>query len=246
MNSTANNTAEKDSLPDLTLRGFKIIDDIKTELEKACPGVVSCADILALAARDAVSFQYKRSQWKVLLGRRDGTISRASEALPNIPSPFFNFTQLEQFFARKGLTVDDLVVSSDAHTIGHSHCSSFDFRLYNFTGKGDQDPSLSPPYAAYLKTQCKSLSDLTTKIEMDPGSSVSFDNHHYNILLQHEGLLESDAALLTDKRSLNVAEKMLISRNFFAEFGQSMNRMGNIQVLTGTEGEIRKKCSVVN
>ncbi|KAB1214074.1 Peroxidase 3 [Morella rubra] len=163
---------EVDSLPDLTLRGFKIIDDIKTELEKACPGVVSCADILALAARDAVSFQHKRSLWKGLLGRRDGTISRASEALPNIPSPFFNFTQLEQFSARKGLTVHDLVVLS--------------------------------------------------------------------------GLLESDAALLTDKRSLNVAEKMLISRNFFAEFGQSMNRMGNIQVLTGTEGEIRKKCSVVN
>ncbi|KAB1214073.1 Peroxidase 3 [Morella rubra] len=246
LDSTANNTAEKDSPPDLTLGGFNVIDEIKTELEKACPGVVSCADIVALAARDSVSFQYKRLLWKVLLGRRDGTISRASEVIANLPPPYFNFTQLKQSFSSKGLTVHDLVVLSGAHTIGNSHCPSFDNRLYNFTGKGDQDPSLSPPYAAYLKTQCKSLSDDTTQLEMDPGSSLSFDNHYYKLLLQHEGLFESDAALLTHKTSLNEVKKMLISRNFFAEFGQSMRRMGNVQVLTGTEGEIRKKCSVVN
>jgi len=54
LNSTQNNTAEKDSIPRFALRGFEVIDESKTELEKICPGVVSCADILSLVARDAI------------------------------------------------------------------------------------------------------------------------------------------------------------------------------------------------
>ena len=55
LESTAGNTAEKDAIPNLSLAGFDVIEDIKEALEEKCPGIVSCADILTLATRDAVS-----------------------------------------------------------------------------------------------------------------------------------------------------------------------------------------------
>ena len=50
IDSTTNNLAEKAAIPNLSLARFDIINEVKTKLEKTCPGVVSCADIVALAA----------------------------------------------------------------------------------------------------------------------------------------------------------------------------------------------------
>jgi Peroxidase len=48
--------SEKDALPNNnSLRGFDVVDDIKTAVENVCPGVISCADILALAAEISVN-----------------------------------------------------------------------------------------------------------------------------------------------------------------------------------------------
>ncbi|GLJ44876.1 hypothetical protein SUGI_0944640 [Cryptomeria japonica] len=246
LNSTATNTAERNAIPNLSLRGFEVIDDAKAELEKKCPGVVSCADILALVTRNAVVVGSGGPFWRVRTGRRDGIISQQNEVLANLPPPFAIFSQLRTSFERKGLTVKDLVVLSGAHTIGNGHCAGFHNRLYNFTGKGDTDPSLDPTYAQFLKSKCTSLTDTTTSVEMDPKSSLTFDSHYFTNLQAKRGLFQSDAALLTHSVAKKVVVKQLEENSFFENFKHSMEKMSEIEVLTGITGQIRHHCAFVN
>ncbi|XVE74497.1 hypothetical protein DITRI_Ditri12bG0021500 [Diplodiscus trichospermus] len=246
LNSTKTNQAEKDAFANLSLRGFHVIDAVKSAVEAACPGVVSCADILALVARDSVSMIHGPS-WKVPLGRRDGRVSILNESFTNLPAPISNFTQLKQLFAAKGLSVKDLAVLSGGHTIGISHCSSITNRLYNFTGKGGTDPALDPNYVAKLKQKCKPK-DTTTLVEMDPGSFKTFDADYYTLVAKRRGLFHSDAALLNNAETKDyvILQASTYGSTFAKDFAKSMVKMGKVGVLTGNQGEIRKHCAFVN
>jgi peroxidase len=54
MLKSRNGTGERNAFPSYSLRGYDEIDHIKTKLEAECPRTVSCADIIVMAARDAV------------------------------------------------------------------------------------------------------------------------------------------------------------------------------------------------
>ncbi|OMO72331.1 Plant peroxidase [Corchorus olitorius] len=246
LNGTTNNPAERDAIPNLSLRGFNIIDNVKALVEKACPGVVSCADIIALVARDAV-LEIHGPFWPVPLGRRDGRVSIMNQVFAELPAPFHNISTLKAFFAAKGLNTKDVAVLSGGHTIGTSHCGGFSNRLYNFTGRGDTDPTLDPNYIVKLKQKCKP-GDRTTLVEMDPGSFKTFDEDYFTLVAKRRGLFQSDAALLDDPetKAYVFLQAQTHGSTFGKDFAESMVKMGNALVLTGKQGEIRKHCALVN
>ncbi|TVU11517.1 hypothetical protein EJB05_45108 [Eragrostis curvula] len=248
LNATGGSLAEKDAKPNKSLRGFGSVDRVKAKIEAACPNTVSCADVLTLMARDAVVLA-KGPFWPVALGRRDGTVSSATEAANELPPSFGDIPLLTKIFISKGLDLKDLVVLSGAHTLGTAHCPSYADRLYNFSSAYSSDPSLDSEYAQKLKTRCKSVDDKTMLSEMDPGSYKTFDTSYYRHVAKRRGLFQSDAALLTDDSTRAYVQRIATGKfdtEFFKDFSESMIKMGNVGVLTGAEGEIRKKCFVAN
>ncbi|KAJ1281777.1 hypothetical protein BS78_04G331700 [Paspalum vaginatum] len=239
LDSTGKNVpaAEKDGPPNVSLHAFYVIDNAKQALEALCPGVVSCADILALAARDAVALSGGPS-WVVPVGRRDGRVSLANET-STLPGPRASFEQLKQAFHARGLSTKDLVVLSGGHTLGFAHCSSFQNRIQ----QQQLDPALSPSFAAALRRACPANNtDHGAGSAMD-ATSATFDNTYYRMLQVGRGLLSSDEALLTHPKTRAFVALFAASQEaFFRAFAKSMLRMA---ALNGGD-EVRANCRRVN
>lgn len=248
LNSTAGNQAEREAPPNNpSLHGFELIDQIKEILEYHCPGVVSCADIITYAARESVHESGNFDRYAVRGGRKDGRISCASEVLSNLPFPTFDADALIQRFRSKGLSKEEMVTLSGAHSIGVSHCSSFLGRLSNFNKTGRPDPTLNKSLAEKLRSECPDAKKNNGVVVMDTFTPAILDNEYYKSVLQNKGLLTSDQTLLTNK----VTRKQVMGNaakpsDWEKKFVKAMIKMGEIEVLTGNEGEVRKKCGFVN
>ncbi|KAE8721587.1 Peroxidase P7 [Hibiscus syriacus] len=163
---------ENHASPNVNLvRGFDVIDDIKSAVENVCPGVVSCADhIAAIAARDSVN-NLGGPKWEVKLGRRDSRTASQTAANANIPRPNSNLTQLFWW-----------------------------------------------PYQEYFKN-----------------------------LVGKRGVLHSDQELLSGGSTDSIVRAYSKDqRSFSSDFVEAMIKMGDINPLTGSLGEIRKDCRRVN
>ncbi|KAL6912385.1 hypothetical protein ACP4OV_001190 [Aristida adscensionis] len=236
LDSTSNVTAEKDGPPNASLHSFFVIDNAKQAVEALCPGVVSCADILAFAARDAVVLSGGPS-WVVRVGRRDGRVSLANETTSALPGPSASFEQLKQAFHGRGLSTKDLVVLSGAHTLGFAHCSSFQARIQ--LQQGGADPSLSPSFAAALRRACPANNTARAAGSPLDATSAAFDNAYYRMLQSARGLLASDQALLTHpKTRAFVALYAASQQAFFRDFAKSMLRMSELN----GGAEVRANC----
>lgn len=217
-----------------------MVDDIKTEVEKACPGVVSCADILAIAARDSVTILGVRS-WNVKLGRRDATTASQSAANNGIPQPTSSLSTLISDFSNVGLSTKDMIALSRAHTIGQARCTSFRARIYNET-------NIDSSFATTRKNNCPSGSSGDDNFApLDVQTPTTFDNNYFKNLVDKKGILHSDQVLFdggsTDSQVRTYSNN---PSTFSADFAAAMIKMGDISPLTGSNGEIRKNCRKAN
>ncbi|XP_051185989.1 peroxidase 2 [Lolium perenne] len=205
-------------------RGFKVVDNIKRALEKACPGIVSCADILTLAAEISVELAGGPS-WSVPLGRRDGTKTNIKSAV-DLPSPFDPLDVLLEKFKNMGLDDTDLVALQGAHTFGRTQCQ-------------------------FTQQECTVGQDEGTLVNLDAATPNVFDNKYYGNLLRGRAPLLSDQVMMSDPRAAATTAPIVrrfssSQKDFFKNFAASMIKMGNISPLTGRDGEIRKNCRRVN
>ena len=247
-------SVEKDSGANgATLRGLDIIDEIKAQLEQQCPGTVSCADILAFASREAVA-RSGLSKYPVPAGRRDGLSSHVVDTPGNIPGARLRLDAIIEIFTRKGLTIEEMVVLTGAHSVGAAHCRFFDYRLYNFSTTHRRDPDLNTVYANFLSSMCPAQQSLLAELILgsqpvyfDHLSPNRLENTFYLKLSQGIALLESDQAMAKAPETREIVNRMAFSPEEWSnKFSQAMIRLGMVEVLTGREGEIRKDCRAVN
>lgn len=243
LDGSASGPGEQSAPPNLSLRktALKAINDIRALIDASCGQIVSCADVVALAARDSVQLS-GGPNYRVPLGRRDGlSFATQNATLAGLPSPVSNVTTLLSVFNKINLDTTDLVALSGGHTLGLAHCSSFTNRLYP-----NQDPNMDKTFANNLKGVCPKSNTSATTVN-DIRSPNVFDNKYYVDLLNRQTLFTSDQSLYSDSRTKSIVTSYAIDQSlFFRQFAASMIKMGQLGVITGQNGEIRRNCSARN
>ncbi|KAJ6402718.1 hypothetical protein OIU84_014761 [Salix udensis] len=238
LDTTKDNTAEKDSPGNLSVRGFKLIDDVKGKLESMCPGVVSCADIIAMAAREAVSWS-GGPVYDIPKGKKRMEGGLKSRTLSNLPFPTFNASQLIGVFGQRGFSAQDMVALSGAHTLGVSRCSSFKSRLSD-----PVDPTMDSDFSKTLARTCRGGDNAEQPFDM---TRNNFDSFYFQALQRKAGVLFSDQTLYNHPKTRAIVNNYAMNQAmFFLDFQQAMVKMSLLDVKEGSKGEVRADCRKVN
>ncbi|XVE91719.1 hypothetical protein REPUB_Repub01dG0035100 [Reevesia pubescens] len=235
-----------------SVKGYRIIDRIKNKLESECPGIVSCADILTIAARDAVIL-VGGPYWDVPVGRNDSKTASYDLARENLPTANEGLLSIISKFLYQGLSVTDMVALAGAHTIGMARCENFRARIYGDFATTSGNNPLSNSYLSKLKSICPATTSSADNniTAMDNITPNLFDNSFYRTLVRGEGLLSSDQEMYSS--FFGIQTKKLVQKYsedpiaFFNQFSDSMVKMGNITNSDSfVNGEVRKNCRFVN
>ncbi|KAF8414040.1 hypothetical protein HHK36_002039 [Tetracentron sinense] len=140
LNSTSSNQAEKEAVPNQTLRGFDFIDRVKSLLEAECPSIVSCADVLALVARDAVVAIISNSHSLIISGAHTIGIAHCSSFTNRLynfngvgdQDPALDSEYAENLMAKKCKTPND---NTTIVEMNPGSFRTFDLSYYTFSLK---------------------------------------------------------------------------------------------------------------
>ncbi|MED6119885.1 Peroxidase 21 [Stylosanthes scabra] len=226
------------------MRNFKYVNTIKEAVEKECPMTVSCADIIALSARDGI-VQLGGPTIQIKTGRRDSKQSYAADVESFIPNHNDSMSLVLSRFQEIGIDVEGTVALLGAHSVGRVHCVNIVQRLYP-----EVDKTLNPSHAEYLKRRCPNPNPNPKDVEYSRNDLVTpmiVDNNYYKNILQHKGLLTVDEELATDPRTSPYVINMAHDNDYFNQhFSRAILLLSENNPLTGDEGEIRKDCRYVN
>ncbi|KAH6555047.1 hypothetical protein KP509_1Z286400 [Ceratopteris richardii] len=236
------------------LLGFEVVDDLKESITSKCDIQISCADILALAARSAVqSVSVSHVTWSVPFGRYDSKspYSNLTKDLPGTEDTMdviiTQSTHMSTVHQLRSSCVS--LYLCGGHTIGRTHCSFTRRRLYgNITSISALYSD--PQYATYLKQECPKLQtdEQASEIEitLDNISRDSFDPGFFRALRKGRVSMKSDMVIGDPANSPDVQAAVTLFTDdayaFYNTLASGMEVMGSAHTLGREEGEIRANC----
>ncbi|RZC62189.1 hypothetical protein C5167_023948 [Papaver somniferum] len=245
-------SSEKTSPPNFSVRGYDLIDQAKSAVERACPRLVSCADIIAVATRDAVALNSSTNYLYAPREPRTEEMNAGKDKATvyivhlHVSRPSISVPSSIAFFGSKGFTARDMVLLiGGGHTVGITHCSFIQDRLFNFRNTGRPDPSMNPTLRNQLRGRCPQGSPIDNLINLDqtPGSSLVVDNGSYRQARAGRAIFEIDQSMASHRSTSGIVFSLANNgASFQTQFGAAMIKMGALQVLTGRSGEIRRTC----
>ncbi|XP_030450132.2 peroxidase 12-like [Syzygium oleosum] len=245
LDGSASEPSKKDAPPNQNLRRTSSLESNapKRSFDFHAFQIQTILSILVLILLDNCNISYSGGpQYDVPLGRRDGlTFASVNVTAENLPPPAQNASQILTALAKKNFDATDVVALSGGDTTGLGHCGAFTRRLYP-----TQDPTMEKTFAHDLKGVCPTSNSTNTTV-LDIRSPDQFDNRYFVDLVNRQGLFHSDQDLYEDPMTRGILSSFAEDQElFFEKFVFAMTKMGQLDVLTGTEGEIRANCSVRN
>ncbi|KAA8527361.1 hypothetical protein F0562_034924 [Nyssa sinensis] len=208
---------EMTSTKNFGIRKRETISIIKSMVEAVCPQQVSCADILILAAREAIAMS-GGPRIRVPLGRRDSSTppnNKLADAF--LPPADIGVDGMLRLFANKGMTIEE---SEDGEPEDQIMEPGFEIVL-----------SLSCPFGSLTSNSSFVLNDPTT---------LMFDNQYYVNAMRGRGTLKIDAEMPSDPRTAQYVERFAVDQNdFFQAFSSAFLKLSSSGVLTDRQVIVR-------